>query len=481
MSNKLTSSEIIEVLLKDEDYLLNLLYLVKEKRYLWYQKDKGYFKNLDPTEGELETKLFYYITDYLNQSKVQYTQSQIKGHILDHLRSRLPLYETSDIYDSVAPNYHKYNYIAVDDKVINLATLDFEEPSPEKRALHYIPVASEDVTTNNCPRFKKFLDEVLVNENHEPDTQLIDLMQWIFGYSLLNTTKGDVAFFFVGEGNNGKSIMADILGELFPYEMRASETIETLTTDKFSTSLLIGKKINICHEDESERIAAGKFKALVTGNPVKAERKFQNAFIFYPKVKFVFCTNNIPEFKKVDHGLMRRVVIIPFKKILKPKEVDTQIFHKLRNELPGILAWALEGTRRIIDSGHFLPPAAGSSSDYLKEFTASISNVSLFYQDNLKRDDKTFYSNTKLYRLYKSWCGYSNRGAKTDRNFVTEMSRINFADQPHADRKYVGGKQVRGRMVKLSDESSLSLFCDDEDLQPDTIDIDFENPESNPF
>jgi putative DNA primase/helicase len=52
--------------------------------------------------------------------------------------------------------------------------------------------------------------------------------------------------------------------------------------------------------------------------------------------------NHLPKIKGTDEGIWRRVRIIPFK-VIKPEKQIPDMPKKIREELPGILAWAVRG------------------------------------------------------------------------------------------------------------------------------------------
>jgi putative DNA primase/helicase len=88
--------------------------------------------------------------------------------------------------------------------------------------------------------------------------------------------------------------------------------------------------------------------------------------------------NHLPDFKGVDLGIERRLKVIPFDRQFSEKEQDKQMAEKLRGELPGILAWAVEcrkwrvqglapdeidvATRRYRDDQNHLRPSWTSST-----------------------------------------------------------------------------------------------------------------------
>ena len=53
--------------------------------------------------------------------------------------------------------------------------------------------------------------------------------------------------------------------------------------------------------------------------------------------------NHKPQVRGTDHGIWRRIKLIPFTVIIPDDQQDKELLNKLLAELPGILNWALAG------------------------------------------------------------------------------------------------------------------------------------------
>jgi hypothetical protein len=62
-------------------------------------------------------------------------------------------------------------------------------------------------------------------------------------------------------------------------------------------------------------------------------------------------TNHRPEIRGTDHGIWRRIRLIPFTVRIPDAEQDKDLPNKLRQELPGILAWCVAGCRLWQEEG----------------------------------------------------------------------------------------------------------------------------------
>lgn len=338
------------------------------------------------------------------------------------------------------------DYIALNNKVLNLKTLEYSDFDRQKVAFFKFPFNTAEVQTgiDNTPLFRKFLNEVLVDKKGEQDVLLQILVQEMFGYYLLNTNEAHCTFFFVGDGQNGKSVLLNILRKMIGEDFCSAMSIETLTTNRFATSTLIDKKINICLEEESTYIKADKFKALVGGDPVQAERKFGETFTMIPSTKFIFATNEMPTFSGLNYGLVRRIKIIPFNKRIEEEKKDTKLTEKLCAELPGIFGWALEGAKRLIaNEYHFTVSLA--SNEKSKEFQQNISSAVLFFNETFEESADGFIALNTLYSEYTSWCEAKGKKKLNFYNVMKDIDRVsNIKEVVGWDD---GGQAVKGRRL----------------------------------
>ena len=72
--------------------------------------------------------------------------------------------------------------------------------------------------------------------------------------------------------------------------------MQRIGDNPFATADLRGKLLNICTDLPSQRLDdSGDFKAIVSGETIRAERKHQPAFHFVPYCRLLYSANNLPE------------------------------------------------------------------------------------------------------------------------------------------------------------------------------------------
>ena len=405
-NNKQASNlEIAIQFTHDPKYETDLVYC--RNLDLFYVWCGYYYKQVDPKEMMEQTLIDYLVVNF---KEISWTHSKILD-VFRLIKSRC-LRKINDV---------DMEHIAFRDKYFNTDIMKPVTTSKEFVVTHKLDFNYPGKEKYNIEVFESYLNSSLVmQDNHdEPDKDLINFTQTMFGYFLLNTITAEKSFFLTGVGANGKSVMLNIIRHMIGDEFVSAMTLQSLTTDKFKSHNLIGKKINICGEEESKYLDASKFKAMVSGDLIDAERKFGDSFEFKPNVKFLFSTNNIPTFKGIDYALKRRLVLIPFNRKFSEQECDRKLLNKLKKEMPGIIKWSIDGARKLL-LNDLTFKLAQSQVDKMHELEAEISSVIAFINENYYIDKTCTISLSDLYNKYGEWCYFQRRKPVNMNRFARE-------------------------------------------------------------
>jgi putative DNA primase/helicase len=203
--------------------------------------------------------------------------------------------------------------------------------------------------------------------------------------------------------------------------------------DKFRFAGLDGKLVHIAQEIEAKSLLAdAKFKSVVAGDVQIGERKFQQDFKFCPFAKWVISCNSLPASRDRSYGFERRIIILPFKKLVPPEERNPNLAREIiEEELPGVLNWAIGGYRRLEANKCFTTPAASKKA--LQEYKDQIDPLLLFIEERLSKSKNEITPLKEIYSVYKHWSddyGYkpvSSRSLREsiEKEFKVEKSRQN--------------------------------------------------------
>jgi P4 family phage/plasmid primase-like protien len=194
----------------------------------------------------------------------------------------------------------------------------------------------------SCTRLRQFLAEVL------PDEETVHFVQRLFGYYLTGSTIEQILVFCYGLGANGKSIFVRVLLALLgEYAIQSPMTMLLESqNERHSTELadLRGVRLTACTETPAgQGWNEPLVKQLTGSDKIRARKLYQDHEEFEPTHKIIVVGNYRPRVKGSDLGIWRRLKMIPFERTFSDGQKDPHLLDKLLAEMPGILAWAVEG------------------------------------------------------------------------------------------------------------------------------------------
>lgn len=71
------------------------------------------------------------------------------------------------------------------------------------------------------------------------------------------------------------------------------------------------------------------FKMLVSGDSIRAERKYDMPFSFENYAKLIFSCNNIPQSEDEEYAYFKRWLIFHFDNVFTGEERDTKLFDRI--------------------------------------------------------------------------------------------------------------------------------------------------------
>lgn len=252
-----------------------------------------------------------------------------------------------------------------------------------------------------CPNWLKFLEEV------QPDADVRAWLQRFVGYCLTGSTAEQIFLVSHGHGGNGKSIFWDAVRKMLG-EYATTVQFDTFTEKNNNDSIrndlarLDKTRLVIANEGQNgARLDEGIVKQITGGDEITARFLHREFFSFKPRFKVSLITNHKPVISGNDNGIWRRVVLVPWPVTIPPEKRDKSLEYKLDAELPGILAWALEGLQKYNEVGLSSLPAALIKAN--AEYRQDSDVIGLWLADCAQLDALTKTPLRNVYDSYKNW------------------------------------------------------------------------------
>jgi len=355
-----------------------------------------HFEGLSPQEMEA---LVYQLTQGMGQP--QHTRGFISFTKANSYRK--------DFFDQA-----NEGYLNLINGYLNVKTKEITPHLPEHR--QQITLSTAYDPSAKCPLWEKFLLQIFENNN-----DLVEMVRDMIGYVLLGGEPFlQRAFVLHGRGRNGKSTLINIIESLIGLNNFSSVPMKDL--DKpFSVVMLKNKVVNLREETPKETINAEAFKAAVGGANLVASRKFQDEFLFRCQARFIFACNDMPKFQDSSVGMLERLVFIPFMYEIPASERDTEIGARLRNELPGILNWALQGAERLMIFKHLT--FLDATKEIKEEYKRDSDSVYDYFKEHLivTTDHDNAISIKVTYSKYVEWSRETGRFPVQQRTFTKQL------------------------------------------------------------
>ncbi|MDE6833447.1 MAG: hypothetical protein K2J39_04270 [Ruminococcus sp.] len=264
---------------------------------------------------------------------------------------------------------------------------------------------------------------IFLNQIFNNDKELIRYIQKALGYSLSGDTSEQCAFFLYGTGRNGKStflevvrkIMGDYATNIQPESIMVKTSTNTANSD--IARLKGARLVTSVEPNEGMRLNEGLIKQLTGDDMITARKLYGDEFEFRPEFKLWMATNHKPTIRGTDLGIWRRIHIIPFSVTIPEQAVDRKLPHKLEEELPDILAWAVEGYRMWKSEGLRMPKVI---ADAVEEYRNEMDVISAFLASDYVAQGGEVKAQA-LYAVYCQWCSESNEYKMPSRKFGIEI------------------------------------------------------------
>ena len=280
------------------------------------------------------------------------------------------------------------------------------------------------------------------------DQVLIEYVQNICGLAAIGKVEVEALIIAYGCGRNGKSTFWNSISRVLGL-YSGNVSADTLTFGcrrnvKPEMAEVKGKRLLIAAEmQEGARLNDSTVKQLCSTDDIFAEKKYKDPFSFSPSHSLVLYTNHLPRVSASDDGIWRRLIVIPFNaKIEGKSDIKNYGDYLYQNAGESILAWIIEGAKRVIDLGYKFPvPAVVQKA--IDDYRAQNDWFGNFLDEKCDVGDGFKESSSTLYQAYRNHCIDCNEYVRNTADFYLALENAGFKRIVQNRKRYFKGLQLK--------------------------------------
>lgn len=313
------------------------------------------------------------------------------------------------------------------------------------------PVAYDP--TAMCPRFMAFLDRF------QPNLAVRRFLQTYHGYALTGLTGEQCMLFNYGLGANGKSTFVDIVARIMgdyaqtlPFESLCGDNGRRGDQATPDLARLPGARLVRASEPDGDvKLKEGLIKSLTGGEPMLVRHLHQGFFEFLPEFKLELSGNKKPRIIGVDHGIWRRIRLVPWSVTIPDNERRpiAEVLAEFWDERSGILNWLLEGAIAYLNEGLKVPKEI---SDATASYRDEMDPLGAFIASCVDIVPGESVTAREMYRAYVAWCQANSQQHWHETSFGLNMPQKGFERTNERVRRYLN--------VRLHDVPTLDAKPD---------------------
>jgi len=329
--------------------------------------------------------------------------------------------------------------------------LNVENGTVNLRTGELLPHRQEDMITKianveydkdaDCPKWKQFIREIMGCK-----AELVTFLQTAAGWA----TSGDISeqsmFILYGTGANGKSTFLNVITRILgDYATTTyAETFMKRSNDSLTNDIarLRGTRfVTTTETEQGKRLSEHLIKQATGNDQLTARFLYGEHFNFLPTFKIFMASNHKPVIKGTDHGIWRRIKLIPFTTLITEEKMDRNLEQKLMEEKSGILNWLIEGVLRWQKEGLNTPSIVLNATD---EYRGEMDVIGNFINERCVQQAGVMIRARELFKVYQDWCDENNELATSERMFGMRMKELGMVQKRTSEARFWQDITVQG-------------------------------------
>jgi len=165
----------------------------------------------------------------------------------------------------------------------------------------------------------------------------------------------------------------------------------------------------------------GMFKSLTGEDFISGERKNKDPFNFRPYARLLFSCNDIPKnYADRSEGFYRRLLIVRFDRSVPLDRRDPNLRESIAYERDGILTWALEGLRRLINNNYIFSETDRTRAE-LTRYKVESNSALMFLEECCEIKEGAECVREPLFERYRDYCTKNGLHAMSQTNFNRDV------------------------------------------------------------
>ncbi len=248
-----------------------------------------------------------------------------------------------------------------------------------------------------------------------------EFLQEFTGYALTTDCSYELAVWLVGEGGTGKSTFVEGV-QTIAGNRATGLSLTDLERSPFALENIVGKTLLTATEQPATFIKyVDLLNKIISGEEVQINRKNKPILAVRSTAKILWAMNRTPQLREEGSGFFRRIHPITFPPFDGPKVPGIkERITKL--EGPGILAWGVEGLKRLRERERFDVPK--SVREAMAEYEYNNDPAAQFLAEICEKGENYSTTAARLHAVYTAWCKFNGYKPKSVSNAGEEWKRL---------------------------------------------------------